>query len=417
MITLSPVYCFAIFLQLNVVAGFFNCNSNNCKDCASNTDAFGITCRWCRRDDKCHTPGAFLANPCKRAENIVDPSRCGEELPQYNTELSLKMLFLSAAAYDPNHPQKCLDNSLPSDDFQIQQTVTKECDFLDNQCSGYVAVSHTVKVIVIAFRGSECFEQAFIEFVEGLVSPKEAFLNEGEVQTYWKRGFEKLWPNMKSKVKALIADNKSYKIWVTGHSLGGAIASLASAWLSYHNVASRDKIVSYTFGMPRVGNYKYALQHDQLVSNSWRVVNDDDAVPHFPSLVSLSIINGPYHHGVEAFYSEPATSVYSEHRECHGKPNNEDVTCSFSEITRSFERHKNYFGIPVGTFWEKGCVPSTRKKRETPGKYNNTLARDRCSKYNTKEARSSSARAPSFNMSLFERSLFCFVVFFISTAL
>ena len=184
-------------------------------------------------------------------------------MPQYNPELSLKMLLLSAAAYDPNHPQKCLDNSLPSDDFQIQHSVTKKCDFLDNQCSCYVAVSHTVNVIVIAFRGSECFEQAFIEFVEGLVSPKEAFLSNGEVQTYWKRGFEKLWLSMESKVKALIADNPSYKIWVTGHSLGGAMASLASTWLRHYNVASRDKIVSYTFGMPRVGNYDYALQHDQ----------------------------------------------------------------------------------------------------------------------------------------------------------
>ena len=291
MITLSPVYCFAIFLQLNVVVGIF-CGDKNCKDCASNT-FLRKTCRWCRRDNECHVSGA-PTNKCKRAENIVNPSRCGEELPQYNPELSLKMLLLSAAAYDPNPPQKCLDNSLPSDHFQIQRTVTKECDFLDNQCSGYVAVSHTLNVIVIAFRGSECFEQAFIEFVEGLVSPKKAFLSNGEVQTYWKRGFEKLWPSMESKVKALIADNPSYKIWVTGHSLGGAIAS----------------------------------------------------------------------------------------------------------------------------FWEKDCVHSTRKKRETPGKYNNALARDpRCSKKNTKEARSSSARARSSNMSQFERSLFCFVVFFISTAL
>ena len=415
MITLIPVYSFAIFLQLNVVVGIF-CNDKNCKDCASNT-FLGKTCRWCRRDNKCHVAGSPTTK-CKRAENIVDPSRCGEELPQYNPELSLKMLLLSAAAYDPNHPQKCLDNSLPNDDFQIQHTVTKKCDFLDNQCSGYVAFSHTLNVIVIAFRGSECFEQAFIEFVEGLVSPKETFLNDGEVQTYWKRGFEKLWPSMGSKVKDLIRKYQSSKIWVTGHSLGGAMASLASAWLRYYNVASRDKIVSYTFGMPRVGNYDYALQHDQLVSNSWRVVNKDDAVPHFPSLASLTIINGPYHHGVEAFYSEPATSVYSKHRECHGRPFNEDATCSFSELPPSFERHKNYFGIPVGTFWEKGCVHSTRKKRETPGKYNNTLARDpRCSKKNTKEARSSSARARFSKMSQFERSLFCFVVFFFSTAL
>ena len=139
MITLSAVYCFAILLQLNEVVGS-NCNSDNCRDCTSNT-AFGFTCRWCRRDNECHTPGAFLTNPCKRAENIVDPFRCGEKFSHYDPGLSLKMLFLSAATYDPLHPQKCLDNSLPSADFQIQHIVTRKCDFSDNQCSGYVAVS------------------------------------------------------------------------------------------------------------------------------------------------------------------------------------------------------------------------------------------------------------------------------------
>ena len=84
--------------------------------------------------------------------------------------------------------------------------------------------------------------------------------------------------------------------------------------------------------------------------------DDDDLVPHFPSVASVSILNGPYHHGVEAFYSQEATSVYSPHKECHGKPYNEDATCSFSELTRSVEKHKTYFSIPVGTFWETDCV-------------------------------------------------------------
>jgi len=329
-------------------------------------------------------PGAVLANDCKRAENIIDESHCDDELSQYDPELSMKMLLLSAAAYDPVHPQECLDNSLPA--FKLQAVITRKCDFFDNECSGYVAVSHSLEAIAVAFRGSADFGQAFIQFVEALASPKTSFLD-GEVQTYWKRGFEALWKCMKAEVTALVSENPSYQVWVTGHSLGGAMASLASAWLSYNNVVDRKKIISYTFGMPRVGDYDYALHHDRLVNNSWRVVNDDDAVPHFPTIASLSVVNGPYHHGVEAFYSETATSVYSEHRECHGKPYNEDITCSFSEITLSIERHKIYFSIPVGTFWETKCVQSGRKKRETSEKSNDIplkkfqFLKDRCSKY------------------------------------
>ena len=352
---LSQFTLLVILMQLTVAAAL--CGKDNCKGCVS---SWFVSCRWCKRDNECHVPGA-ATNPCKRAENIVDKSHCADELSHYDPELSMKMLYLSAVAYDqsgnPEHPQKCFDNSLPSDNFHLQKVVTKICD-IDNDadCSGYVAVSHTLKVIVVAFRGSKHFDQAFSVFIEALVTPKTPFLN-GEVQTYWKRGFDTLWPSMEVEVKALLSKNPSYQIWVTGHSLGGAMASLASTWLAYYKIASRKNIILYTFGMPRVGDYDYALQHDQLVNNSWRVVNDDDLVPHFPTMASLSIFNGPYHHGVEVFYSEEATSVNSPHKECHGKPYNEDVTCSFSKIPRSIEKHKTYFSIPVGTFWEKDCVP------------------------------------------------------------
>ena len=288
----------------------------------------------------------------------MEKSHCPDELSRYDPQLSYKMLLLSAAAYDPVHPQQCLDNALPSDKFQLRTVVTKKCDFDDHNCAGYVAVSDVLKVIVVAFRGTENLNQALYVFVESLLAPKTPFLN-GEVQTYWKRGFDELWqPSMEAEVKALVSKNPSYQIWVTGHSLGGAMASLASTWLGYYNIAPRKNIILYTFGMPRVGNYDYALQHDRLVHNSWRVVNYDDAIPHFPSVVSVSVTNGPYHHGVEAYYSQVATSVSSPHKECHGKPFNEDIKCSFSEQKRSIAHHKTYFSIPVGTFWETKCVHS-----------------------------------------------------------
>ena len=211
---------------------------------------------------------------------------------------------------------------------------------------------------MVAFRGSLHFDQAFAQFIEALVAPQVTFFD-GEVQTYWKRAFDTLWPNMEVEVKALVSRNPSYQIWVTGHSLGGAMASLASTWLAHYEIAPRKNIILYTFGMPRVGDYDYALQHDQLVNNSWRVVNEGDMVPHFPSLLSVSaaILSGPYHHGVEVFYSEEAISVYSPHKECHGKPYNEDITCSLTDFSLKIEKHSKYFGIHVGAFWQEDCVP------------------------------------------------------------
>ena len=267
----------------------------------------------------------------------------------YNPELSYKMAILSAVAYDQPHPQRCLDQYLPSTKFQLQTVVTKKCDFLDNKCAGYVAVSHSLRVLVVAFRGTESICQLINELVATILTPPQDVLN-GKVQAYFKTAFEDLWQCMEPKVKALVSKNPSYEVWVTGHSLGAALASLASASLASYNIAARQNIILYTFGSPRVGDYKYSLQHDQLVNNNWRVVNFDDIVPHLPPLILPTIKSGPYHHGVEVFYSEKAMSVDSAHRECYGTPHDEDKSCSrckqpFLDLPESITRHKNYFTL------------------------------------------------------------------------
>ena len=43
------------------------------------------------------------------------------------------------------------------------------------------------------------------------------------------------------------------------------------------------------------------------------------------------------------------------------RPSALDATCSFSELTRSIEKQKTYFSIPVGTFWQTKCVNSSRE--------------------------------------------------------
>ena len=246
---LGWIFGFGILSQLTVVVALLCGEKNNCTSCVNTANL----CSWCMRDNGCY----MLRNgsyPCQRAEIIHNKSYCADKLSSYDPKLSLKMLLLSVVAYDSDDPQECLNNSLPSDMFQLQTVVTKTCDWFKNKCSAYVAVSHTLEVIVVAFRGSEDLGQVFAQFVESLVASNIPFLN-GTVGSYWMRGFQKLWQSsVETEVKALVVKNPSYQIWVTGHSLGGAMASLASAWLAYHNIAPRKNIILYTFGMPRVGD-------------------------------------------------------------------------------------------------------------------------------------------------------------------
>jgi len=92
-----------------------------------------------------------------------------------------------------------------------------------------------------------------------------------------------------------------YQLFLTGHSLGGALASLAALDLMVHTIpkvnavwASRRGLESdaefegmctltmYNFGSPRVGNHPFRTTYNRLVPHSFRVVVDGDAVTGLP---------------------------------------------------------------------------------------------------------------------------------------
>ena len=202
----------------------------------------------------------------------------------------------------------------------------------------------------MAFRGTEDTRQLIDELLETVTTPSQDFLN-GKVQAYFKTAFEDLWQCMEPIVKALLSKNPSHQVWVTGHSLGAALASLASVWLAYYNIAARQNVILHTFGSPRVGDYKNALQHDQLVNNSWSVVKFDDIAPHLQLLILPAIKCSPHHHGAEMFYSEKAISVHSAHRECYGTTHDEEKSCSRSK--QSITRNK------LNITFEKFCKESS----------------------------------------------------------
>ena len=63
---------------------------------------------------------------------------------------------------------------------------------------------------------------------------------------------------------------------MTGHSLGGALASLAAYDVARALKAwpQRTHVLCYTFGSPRVGNHAFADAYTCLVSDTWHVIND-----------------------------------------------------------------------------------------------------------------------------------------------
>ncbi|KAM6564326.1 hypothetical protein CsatB_024324 [Cannabis sativa] len=105
-------------------------------------------------------------------------------------------------------------------------------------------------------------------------------------------GFEKNKPfayyEIRNKVKKLLEENDKAKLIVTGHSLGGALAAVFTAILSYHDekwLLQRLEGV-YTFGQPRVGDQTFCqFMEDKLVEHDihyFRFVYGYDLVPRLP---------------------------------------------------------------------------------------------------------------------------------------
>lgn len=115
-------------------------------------------------------------------------------------------------------------------------------------CTGYVGLLHTDKIIVVSFRGTSTDLQMFEEIVSGL-EDKPNFLGIGRVNEYFYNGYKTLFTSgMAKKIYSLADKYPDYKLWVTGHSLGAAIATLASADLAASGRFNSENSVHYSFG-------------------------------------------------------------------------------------------------------------------------------------------------------------------------
>ncbi len=77
-----------------------------------------------------------------------------------------------------------------------------------------------------------------------------------------------------------IAQEHQRDLYITGYSLGGALAALAGLDISVHTPFRHPKI--YTFGSPRVGNPRFAGVFYHRIRESIRVVNIHDYIPLEP---------------------------------------------------------------------------------------------------------------------------------------
>lgn len=167
-----------------------------------------------------------------------------------------------------------------------------------------VYVAQNDKVLVIAFRGSQA-PTTLDGLKDWLLTNANNYLilPEGQIGTdfaaagvgaRFHRGFmealHEIWEPLLATV-AQVTESSDRPLWVTGHSLGGALALLA-AWRLQCNFITVHEVV--TFGAPMIGNEAAARAFEQeFAGKIFRYVNFEDPVPLLPS---ISLVANTYAH-------------------------------------------------------------------------------------------------------------------------
>jgi triacylglycerol lipase len=142
---------------------------------------------------------------------------------------------------------------------------------------------------IIAFRGTQEIED-WITDAEFL---REQFMW-GDVHA----GFREAIYDVCGRIEYMLNDsNPGLPIYVTGHSLGGALAMLCAAMLKHHGFSVAGVI---TFGQPRVGSavFRDIYNDSELGPRTLRFVNENDIVPRLPGALL-----GYRHCGQDYFFS------------------------------------------------------------------------------------------------------------------
>lgn len=159
--------------------------------------------------------------------------------------------------------------------------------------------AETDNLVIIAFRGTE--QDNPIDWATDIAA---SFQVNHEFLPFWRRnvhkGFEQslavIAPWLEQKVNALFENNPNahkIPIFLTGHSMGGALATLVmTTWLERNLVVAPQKRLNlkavYTYGTPRIGNLNFATHFTQLATTEpvglYRIVNKRDFVTKAPCI-------------------------------------------------------------------------------------------------------------------------------------
>lgn len=148
---------------------------------------------------------------------------------------------------------------------------------------GFIAYDEQNSEIFVVFRGTKKFMEWFKDADTRLV-PYLSDVNDNF--GFVTAGFRDIYVSLQTQIQDTLQKltyNSNTQIFVTGHSLGGALATLAVPDILKNSQFTDPKpLTLYTFASPRCGNREFATKFEATKVQHWRIANTEDIVTTVP---------------------------------------------------------------------------------------------------------------------------------------
>ncbi len=159
-------------------------------------------------------------------------------------------------------------------DFELKIPIVGTSFIGIKRTFAYLFSSIKYKTTILAFSGTMFDDEWLKDFEFAQVScPKLASYKNGVL---CHEGFYDIYTSMQSKITLELPKIRQKNFYITGHSLGGGLATMAAFDLYKFNP------IVYSFASPRVFNPLGSLIYNQNVTASHRIYNTEDIATTIP---------------------------------------------------------------------------------------------------------------------------------------
>lgn len=223
---------------------------------------------------------SFSLYPVLSTLHLVAGNKDSHQVPIYNSNDQIVAYATNDLKKDVIHYSRLAGVSY-CDDGMLKSWECGFCKELPNEIQhksyfdkkhnlrALLIVDHTYKEIVLTLRGTmACFKNV----LRDLNFFKIGF-EDGKVHTGFFEGSQILVKLYRHDLKKHLEKHPTYRLVITGHSLGGAMAVLSAAILTKELGIKWEKIFIVTYSQPKIGDIKF---NNWLVQHPFEMIRVSD---------------------------------------------------------------------------------------------------------------------------------------------